>query len=79
MIKSGRALPTVFAAISSFLVAWFVFRRCMRLFFVTTPSGMQEQYFGSDLICLIGAVLVGICCYLIIVALIAAYQKKRLN
>jgi len=43
----------------------------MRLFFVTTPSGMREQYFGSDAICLLIALLVGIASYFLVLRLLA--------
>lgn len=71
MTKGTKILTRCLALGLSFLLAWILFGRCMRLFFVATPSGMREQYFGSDVICLVVALLVGIASYFLVLRLLA--------
>jgi hypothetical protein len=75
-MKVTKILMNCLAIGLSFLVAWVLIGRCMRLFFVTTPSGMREQYFGSDVICLVVAMLVGIATYFLVLRLLVDRLSK---
>jgi len=50
----------------------------MPLFLVTTPGGWREQYFGSDAICLVCAIVVSVITYFGTLFLIRKFAKNRL-